>query len=109
MRLGACEVMVGNYQRGEQLLQDGLQLITQDWERAFTLAYLGLAATERGELALSRTRLYDSLAISRQCNDAAGMATCLAPIQLGESDYAEACRTVHRKPGTLRAKQDDRI
>ena len=41
VRLGACEVMVGNYQRGEQLLQDGLQLITQDLGASLYAGVLG--------------------------------------------------------------------
>ena len=91
-RLGVCEVMVGNYLRGEQLLQDSLQLITQDGERAFTLVYLGLAAAETGELSLSRTRLHESLAISQANNDAADLARALLYLQQGASDYAEAHR-----------------
>jgi predicted ATPase len=92
IRLGACEVMVSNYVSGEQHLQNGLQYTTLDRERAFTLAYLGAAASERGELALAHTHLYKSLAISQQCNDEAGMACALYYLHIGALDYAETCR-----------------
>jgi predicted ATPase/DNA-binding NarL/FixJ family response regulator/transcriptional regulator with XRE-family HTH domain len=92
VRLGACEVALGNYERGTQLLQNGLPLLAQDWERALALAYLGMAATEQGDLALSRTQLHDSLAISQAVNDPAGTARALHHLQRGESDYIE----VHR-------------
>jgi len=90
VRLGACEEMLGNYERGEQHLQDGLQHITLDWERAFTLAHLGVTSFQRGELSLARTHLYKSLAISEQCNDEVGIANALQYLQAGEADYAKA-------------------
>ena len=93
VRLGACEVMLGNYGRGEQLLQDGLPHLAQDWERAFTLLFLGQASGERNDLPLAHTRLHDSLALSRQHNDVAGTASALQRLIFGRSeDYAETCR-----------------
>lgn len=92
VRLGASEVMVSNYRQGERMLQDGYLLITDDCERAFTLAYLGLMAGEQSELALARTRLHESLELCRRCDDTAGMARALFYLQYGESDYAEALR-----------------
>jgi DNA-binding CsgD family transcriptional regulator/tetratricopeptide (TPR) repeat protein len=91
VRLGACEVLLGNYRRGEQLLLDGLPHIAEDWERAFTLMYLGQAASEVGELALARTRLDDSAAISRQCNHFALMAQAMQVLEIGRP-VAEAQR-----------------
>jgi DNA-binding NarL/FixJ family response regulator len=84
VRLGACEVMVGNYSHGEQLLQDGLQSVTQDRERAFALARLGFAAAERGDFACAYARLDESLTISRQCEDIVGMARALYYSQIGK-------------------------
>jgi DNA-binding NarL/FixJ family response regulator len=91
VRLGACEVLLGNYRRGEQLLLDGLPHIAEDWERAFGLVYLGQAASERGELALARTRLEESTAISRQCNHFALMAQAMHVLEVGRP-HAEAQR-----------------
>ena len=91
VRLGACEILLSNYGRGELLLLDGLPHILEDWERAFTLVYLGQAASERGELALARTRLDESLALSRQCNDFAVMAQAFQILEVGRP-IAEAQR-----------------
>jgi len=92
LRVGACEVMLGNYQRGEQALQAALPLIALDRERIFALEYLGFAAAYQGELTLARTRLGESLTISRRCNDWAGMASALHRLIVGNSDYPEMCR-----------------
>jgi len=90
LRLGACEVMLSDYQNGEQHLQDGLPHVTMDWERAFALAYLGIVDGDRGELTLARTRVRASLAISQQSNDSAGAAHALHWLSVGESDSTEA-------------------
>ena len=89
--LGAGEVLLGNYARGENYLLDCLPYLQADKERAFALAYLGQAAAESGELVLARTRLDESLAISRQCNDFAGMAHALQVLEVGRP-FVEAQR-----------------
>jgi predicted ATPase len=92
LHVGACEVTLGNQQRGEQALQEALPLITQDWERIFVLEYLGMTAASQGELTLARTHLSESLAISQRCDDWAGMAGALQRFMLANSDYPEGCR-----------------
>jgi predicted ATPase len=92
LRVGACEVMLGNHQRGEQTLQDALPFITLAQERIFALEYLGFAAAHQGELLLAHTHLGESLAISQRCNDWAGMAGALHRLILGNSDYPAVCR-----------------
>ncbi|MFN8467235.1 MAG: LuxR C-terminal-related transcriptional regulator [Caldilineaceae bacterium] len=90
-RVGAGEVLLSNYARGEKYLLDCLPHIQADKERAFVLAYLGQAAAESGELVLARTRLDESVAISRQCNDYAGMAHTLQVLEVGKP-FVEAQR-----------------
>ena len=90
MHLGACEVHLGNFEFGEQLLLNGLQTSELPRERAFALVYLGLAAAERGKLPLSRAQLQDSLALSRANDDHAGIARALLYLLQGHSDYAQA-------------------
>lgn len=92
LHVGACEVTLGNQQRGEQALQEALPLITQDAERIFALEYLAMTTASQGELTLAHTRLNASLAISQRCDDWAGMASVLHRFILGNSDYPEVCR-----------------
>ena len=81
--IGAGEVLLSNYARGQNYLLGCLPYLQAAKERAFALAYLGQAAAESGELVLARTRLEESLAISRQCNDFAGMAHALQVLEVG--------------------------
>lgn len=90
VRLGACDVMLNRFAQGEQHLQEGLPYVTKDWERAFVLVHLGQAAAWRGKLPLAIAQLRESLAISQQCNDLAGMAYALHRLSARESDYAVA-------------------
>jgi len=92
LHVGACDVTLGNQQRGEQTLQAALPLLTQDSERSFALEYLAMAAVSQGELTLARTQLTESLAISRRGDDWAGMASAFHRFSLGNSDYPEVCR-----------------
>lgn len=92
IRLGACEVRLGDIANGEQHLQDGLLRRPADQERSFALIQLGSAAAHRGELALAGACFEESLAVSQRCNDMAGKAEALNHFALGASDFAEACR-----------------
>ncbi|MCE7979599.1 MAG: hypothetical protein DYG89_00285 [Caldilinea sp. CFX5] len=91
VRLGVCTVMLTDIAHGEEHLQDVL-LFAADKERALALLYLGLAATDRGDLTLGHTYLQESLVISQRCNDFAGMADALHRFAEGSSNYSEACR-----------------
>ena len=85
VRHGACEVLLANYGRGEQLLLDGLLHIEEATERAFALLYLGQAAAERGDLALAHARTTESLEISRKYRDFAAMSQATHMLQVGKS------------------------
>ncbi len=104
VRLGACEVLLANYGRGEQLLLDSLPHIDEATERAYALLYLGQAAAERGDLALAHARIIESLEISRQYRDFASMSQATHALQVGKS-MAEAYQlgteslTLARKAG----------
>jgi tetratricopeptide (TPR) repeat protein len=93
VRLGICEVMLGDFIRGEQHLLDGLLSVGVDQERALALVYLGWAADERGELTEANERYRASLVISQRCNDLVCMATVLRQLSTNKSsDHLEACR-----------------
>ena len=102
--IGAGEVLLGNYARGQNYLLGCLPHLQAAKERAFALLYLGQAAAESGELALARTQLEESLAISRQCNDFAGMSQALHMLQVGRP-MVEAQRLA-AKVWHAHAKQD---
>ena len=91
VRLGACEVHLSNFEFGEQLLLNGLQTQRAAARtRALRWCTWGWPHAERGELPLSRTRLQDSLALSRANDDHAGIARALLYLLQGQSDYAQA-------------------
>ena len=92
VRLGACEVMLGDFVQAEQHLQEGLLSVTADQEQAFALIYWGVAADEQGDITLGHTRYQDSLALSQRCNDVAGMASALRHLSMTQSDHTKACR-----------------
>lgn len=91
-RLGACEVMLSNLAEAQHHLQNGLRTVLVDQDRALALAYLGVAADERGEMTLSDTLYQESLAISQRCNDLAGMADALRHLSSANSNLSEARR-----------------
>ncbi len=92
IRLGACEIMLGDLQRGEQHVHAGLQHATNDVERVLALSHLAHSAGDQGDMSLFRALLGESLAISQGNNDMAGMAQALGGLPFGSSDYPESCR-----------------
>jgi tetratricopeptide (TPR) repeat protein len=91
-RLGACEVMGASYESAVKPLEQALQYVTTDWERAFTLAYLGHAGMGHGEWSAGRAKLHHSLALSRHCQDPALTALGLYLLNRMASEYPEAIR-----------------
>lgn len=90
VRLGICEVMLGDFTQSEQHLQAGLLATPVDQERALALVYLAWAADERGELAEATLRKQASLAISQRCHDLVGMARALRQLSAAQSDHPAA-------------------
>lgn len=76
-RIGACEVLAARYESAVNPLEQALGYVTTDWERAFTLAYLGNVGMGRGEWSASQAKLQQSLALSRHCQDPALTAQAL--------------------------------
>ncbi|MCE7982908.1 MAG: hypothetical protein DYG89_17125 [Caldilinea sp. CFX5] len=105
-RCGAFCHFLCDYETADNHLQVCLALtaqVDQPAERAFVLNFLGQLAMWRGEKALAKQHLSQSLAISRDMDDKAGMASALEKLAnlvdatLGE--YAEskklATQTLH--------------
>jgi tetratricopeptide (TPR) repeat protein len=93
VRLGACEVAMYDYARGEPHLEAGLRRAASDGERALALRHQGFAAGEQGKIALAHSLFAESLALGERCDDAAGMAVALRGLNFGDADYA----VVHRR------------
>jgi predicted ATPase/DNA-binding CsgD family transcriptional regulator/transcriptional regulator with XRE-family HTH domain len=92
VRLGYCTFMLGDCEGGEQHMRAGLQLVSEDRERARALLYLAHAAGERGDTSRTRVLSLASLEISRKGNDTAGIADALHRLTFAQSDYADNCR-----------------
>lgn len=92
VRLGICEVMLGDFSQSEQHLQAGLLATAVEQEHALALVYLAWAADERGEVAEATVRKQASLAISQRGNDLVGMATVLRQLSAAQSDHPAAWR-----------------
>jgi len=90
VRLGICEVMLGDFTQGEQHLQDSLLSVTVEQERALALVYLGWVADEQGKLAEATVQKQASLAISQRGHDLVGMATVLRQLSAAQSDHPAA-------------------
>jgi tetratricopeptide (TPR) repeat protein len=109
-RLGACEVLGASYESAVNPLEQALQYVTTDRERAFTLAYLGHAAMGRGEWSAGRAKLHHSLALSRQCQDLALTAQALYFLNIMTSEVTEAIRGCEESLALLRqVGRPDRI
>jgi len=91
-RLGACEVLVASYESAVRPLEQALDYVTTDWERAFTLAYLGHADMGRGEWSAGQAKLHQSLALSRHCQDPTLTAQALYLLNKMTSTYVDAIR-----------------
>lgn len=92
-RLGACEAMGGSGKSAVNPLEQALGYVNTDWERAFTLFYLGWAAIGRGEASAGRTVLRQSLVFSRQCQDPGLTAQALFFLNRHYvAEYSEAIR-----------------
>jgi tetratricopeptide (TPR) repeat protein len=91
-RLGACEVLLTSHKSAVNPLEQALRYVTTDWERAFTLAYLGKSAKGRGESPTGQALLRQSLGLSRQGQDPGLMALGLFFLSNSASDYTEAVR-----------------
>ncbi|MFN8490769.1 MAG: hypothetical protein U0350_24470 [Caldilineaceae bacterium] len=89
-RLGACKVLLTSHKSAVNPLEQALRFVTMDWERAFTLAYLGWAAIGRGEWSAGRVLLDQSLVLSRQGQDSGLTALGLFFLANSTSDYKEA-------------------
>jgi predicted ATPase len=110
MRLGACEVLLTNHKSATNHLEQALGFAMTDWERAFTLAYLGRAATGRGERPAGRALLDQSLVLSRRCQDPGLAALVLFFLSNSASAYTEAVHVSEESLALWRqAGRPDRI
>jgi len=91
-RLGACEVVLTNHKSGVNSLEQALQYLTTDWERSFTLAYLGFAVIRDGEASAGQSLLGQSMALSRRCQAPGLTALGLFFLANSASEYTEAVR-----------------
>jgi tetratricopeptide (TPR) repeat protein len=91
VRLGACEFMLNWYEATQRHLQQGLQYVVAEQDRAFGLLYLGANASNQGELSVGHAHLQESLALSRRVNDLGGMAQALYRSSLATLDADAVC------------------
>jgi predicted ATPase/predicted negative regulator of RcsB-dependent stress response len=95
--LGTVTAVMGDFQEGERLLQQGLnmkQKLEDAWGSAFCLRQIGLSAFYRGEYAKSHQALQQSLAISQELGNTWSIAAALTQLGFvaysqGEYDQAE--------------------
>jgi predicted ATPase len=91
-RVGALKVMGARFESAINPLEQALGYVTTDWERAFTLAYLGWVAMGRGNSLTGRALVHQSLVLSRHCEDSGLIAVGLFYLANNASTYTEKVR-----------------
>ena len=89
--LGTVTSVMGDFEEGDRLLQQGLamkQRLEDSWGSAFCLRQIGLSAYYRGNYARSSRDLHQSLGISQKIGNTWSIAAALN--QLGRVAYAQS-------------------